>query len=416
MFSQFENNLTEDMKKIKSKIKELDSKTKLPIQVRIYKKNNRIKNVINGAINIFNVIADALKSSKSIGIIGFAINMLATIPSSIAIITNPNKTIREKSKALMNLIAITSISIVAFIVGVKMAAIFAIVASTITLIFKSKEFINCILNKCQQSPPHQESQRAELARNAVELQHMIKRGINAQSNQEILDKIIHILGDELKAIKNNPNSSAYKLKKRNKKMEQLSTLAYQPNLQAQDIEQIKLLQKEIIILDKEIESISHSAEIHHLKVLQSNENLARSYSTFALSVAGVVFATLGLLLVGVTVSPILTPIMLSISIGIATFNLLKWTVEKYAYFKDITKTYQNEEYQKEDILNEALINKTKPMNSYSNIMKSIPAPSHHPTMNQNIPSQGSGVFKKLSTSTTSKAMVCKHDVNPLKSK
>lgn len=80
--------------------------------------------------------------------------------------------------------------------------------------------------------------------------------------------------------------------------------------------------------------------------MQSNENLARSYSEFALSVAGVVFATLGLLLVGVTISPILTPIMLSLSIGIATFNLLKWAVEKYTYFKDITKAYQKEEYQK----------------------------------------------------------------------
>lgn len=92
--------------------------------------------------------------------------------------------------------------------------------------------------------PYQESQRAQLARNAVELQHMIKRGINAQSNQEILNKIIHILGDELKAIKNNPSSSAYKLKSAIK-IEQLSDLAYQPNLQAQDIEQIKLLQKKL---------------------------------------------------------------------------------------------------------------------------------------------------------------------------
>jgi hypothetical protein len=122
------------------------------------------------------------------------------------------------------------------------------------------------------------------------------------------------------------------------------------------LDDILKLQKKIIKIDSKIEEITKPAEKIKLAHLLGNEKLARTFTNFALSGAGILFSVMAVLLVvgSVAAPPFVLPIMAGFGIGLAAFGVIKWAMEKSADMADEENKIKQDQKQGESILNEAI--------------------------------------------------------------
>ncbi len=109
-------------------------------------------------------------------------------------------------------------------------------------------------------------------------------------------------------------------------------------------------------MDEDIGKITEP--LHQLKQqnLLANEAIAKSYTNFALGGAGVIFSVIGLMVLisAFAAPPLVGTILFGFGIGLATFGLIKWSVEQYANKEDKQLLKERTKEHEETILEEAL--------------------------------------------------------------
>lgn len=378
-----DHDLPNSMHDLKKKLEQLSIKKK-SLHEYVHDSNNKANTLLFIVNNIFSIIDSSLSGLKNIPVplVGFVMDMVAVIPQSGAILTDPKKSIPEKIIAASIIGGMSALTITIFVVGGAAAAIISAVISCVGAIIEGSSLFGLSTQKyttakayqlkkefdalIEQKNIPQSAQYNELFEvRAVELWHQItqpwlKRSERQQIEDE-LEFIDKVLNEKKLLVGANQKGAAAHLialyKERDDKMADLVTAATKidsgNHSVANNVSQIK---DEVIALDARIKEITASKE--HLKAISSdlNSTLAHTSTNLVLSGVGFAFSIIGVLLtVGVFIAPpLLLSVMIGIGIAVSVIGLLKWGAEKYGEYHRDKQASAKLVQQENSILNETL--------------------------------------------------------------
>lgn len=382
--------LTENMERLKHGINKAAIK-KETLLAQVHEGSNTISNLTTTIVNSFNVLAAILNNNKGLPVVGFAFQMVALIPQSISMMTNPKATLAEKAFAGTFLAVITALSIAAFVVGAFAAAIIGTVISSILTIVNLKGLAEAIIQNNATSNEYDKNKLfSELINNRTipegnEFDELLSiRATQLErklANKDLIDDVKATLTDELEYIRSlkrvSKTESSMLLSelysKRDEKMTELAdTLSPLENSKSidQNIDKIQSLQAEILLLDGQIKKITPTFEQLAFEKIVAKEHLAGSVVNVSMAFLGVVLSAIGLLLMGGTIAapPFIIPAVVG-GVGVFTsiFTLVKWAADKNAERENTKQMDLRSAKDNESILDEALYKCGKQLNITASI-------------------------------------------------
>ena len=305
--------LSSDMTKIKEEIHTLTSKN-ISTMKQIYQGSTFLSTVAGGFASYVHLLGNIFVGSKDIPVIGFFMQMVAMIPKSIEIISDPKKSAAEKVFSTIFLTTIVSLSLAAFIVGSLFAAIVGTVVASIVTLMEGLGLLGKIIEKYQISAAYNKKiafnelidQKRTPENNrfnelfevrTVELQQAMKKDYLSKEEKEKLQEERDFIEEVIKkkniVIGQNEESTAFKLRKLyQEREEQLAKLIKKiPLLKSTSVsmdvlsEDIELLQSEILQIDEQINKITAPAEQLNAENMIATEKLLLSVSSFSLKKA-----------------------------------------------------------------------------------------------------------------------------------
>ncbi len=390
--------LSSDMTKLKKEIHTLTSNN-IPVMKQIHQGSAFLSTVTGGFASYVHLLGNIFSGSKDIPVIGSFLQMVAMIPKSIEMLSDPKKSIAEKVFSMLFLATIVYLAIAAFIVGSLFAAIVGTVIASIVSVIEGLGLLGKIIEKYQISSAYtkkiafnelidqkripEDNQFNELFEvRAVELQEAIKKDYLSKEEKEKLTEELNFIEETLKKkniiIGQDEKSTAFKLRNLyQEREEQLAKLIKKiPLLKSTSVskdalsEDFQLLQSDILRIDEQINNITATAEQLNAKNMIATEKTLLSISSFSIAMAGTLLSVIGLMMF---VSSIAMPAailgaIVGVGIGLAAISLGKYIIEKIGEHQDAKKQEQKETMQKESILEEALY-------EYENQLQSKMTPS-----------------------------------------
>lgn len=353
-----DEHLLQSTQQLKQQLELLSVKQK-SLQEHAHRANNKTNTILASINSVFDVVATALSGHKHmpLPLVGFIINMIAVIPQSGAILTDPNKSIPEKIIAGGILGVISALTITSFVVGAAAAAIISAVVAASNIFIEGWSLFGLGAQKyatnqalqlrsefdtliAHQNIPESERYNQLFQLRAVELQHQLMKPLLNASQHQQLDAeckyIYQVLAKKGLVIGAEPEGAAKQVitlyKEREEKMTVLVAAVIQVNPENSIAAHAATTARdEIMALDQQIRDLTASQKDLKTASNDLSSKLAMSSSTLAMSMAGFAFSMLGVLLtVGlITAPPLLVPAMLGIGITMSVLGLLKWGAEKY---------------------------------------------------------------------------------------
>lgn len=375
--------LLQSTQKLKQQLEQLSAKQK-SLQEHVHGVNNKANTILASINGVLNIIASALSGNKHIPLplVGFITDMIAVIPQSGAILTDPSKSLSEKIIAGGILGAISALTITVFVAGAGASAIISSVIAASNMFMEGLSLFGLGAQKyatkkalqlrsefdalvAQNSIPESERYNELFELRAVELQHqLMKPLLNATQRQQLdteLKYIDQILAKKGLIIGAKPEGAAKRLialyKEREDKMAVLVAAVAQVNPENSAAAQTATITRdEVVAIDQQIRGLNASQEYLNTASSNLNSKLALGSSTVAMSMAGLAFSVLGVLLtVGlITAPPLLVPVMLGIGITMSVLGLLKWGAEKYDEYQDNKQAKAQLAQQQHEVLHEAV--------------------------------------------------------------
>ncbi|KTD54451.1 SidA protein, subsrate of the Dot/Icm transport system [Legionella sainthelensi] len=383
--------LSEKMNELKGKITLLQQQQKLSFIETINKRGKLSKFFLDGVQKIFDFVTSIIASSKELPIIGFVLRMISAIPNAITTLTDKNSSVGSKVLAMSLLLVTTGFGIAAFILGGIVSAGIGLAFASLGTLIEGISLLSSIIEKFQSAKAYKEKKifmdligkrelsvldsdiyRDRLEIRALELKFLLNKPNTLSSKQieeelEFINKIRVQRGWNQQTFSDDslPCKLLRLYQERNEmlvhleKMVQIFEKEYtrgKSTENSQLIDFVSNLQHEITQIDEDIGKITEP--LHQLKQqnLLANETIAKSYTNFALGGAGVIFSVIGLMVLisAFAVPPLVGTILFGFGIGLATFGLIKWSVEQYANKEDKKLLKERTKEHEETILEEAL--------------------------------------------------------------
>lgn len=378
--------LSNKMKKLKEEIQNQTSQSESLLH-KVHKSSSFASTVLSGINNVFGLIAGFLSAYKEVPVVGGILQLIAMVPKSIAIMTDPEKSKQEKIITASLIAVLLGLAITAFVLGSVAALIIGVVIASIVTVLEGAGFIGQAVAKYQthnalktklefnlflehRIAPEGNTHDELFEIRAVELLHELEKPNLQKKDQIRFTEELSFINEVLKKKDiipgSNKDNPAFKLQELyNTRKEQLSELVQKIALKDTAVDEsdlqkhldaIQVLQKKLIKTDDDIENITRPIEKLTDDNAKANEKLAFSYATFALAGAGTIFSVIGLLLVvgSVAAPPFVLPLLVGFGVGMAAISLLKWTAEKIAQYEDKKIQTQKSQLHEELILDEAL--------------------------------------------------------------
>lgn len=147
-------------KTLKQLLKERKEEKK-SIAKKAHETSTLLNSIIEGVNNGVRLFSAILTANKDLPIVGFALQMVAIIPQSIATLTDPKSPISTKIFSGVVLTAITALSIAAFVVGATTAAIIGLVIASITTVMQGLDFFGKLIEKMNATKTYEHLKKFE---------------------------------------------------------------------------------------------------------------------------------------------------------------------------------------------------------------------------------------------------------------
>lgn len=383
--------LSEKMNELKGRIEQLQREQKLSLLEHANKKGRLSSLILEGVQKTLAFLGAVLSSVKEIPIIGFAVQMFATIPNAITTLTDKKSSVASKVLAMTFLLITTGLGITAFALGGMVAAGIALAFASLGTLVEGISLVASLVNKYQSSNDYKEKKafidllqkrdltalendvyKERLEIRALELEHLLNKATHLplapiKEELEFIKQIRSKRGwDKLAFPENSPQARLVTLyKERDELLLYLeTTIKYvdQEEKNSTNFENPLLvalvtnIQHQISEFDEEIENIV--MPLHKLKRndLIANETIAKSVTNFALGGVGVIFGVVGVMAIlgALAMPPVAATAFLGLGIGLAVFGVIKWSVELYLNREEKKIMKERTKEHEEIILEEAL--------------------------------------------------------------